>query len=115
MELTTGTKVGARRWPYHAAHVDCWEKPWSGEILDEGDPRAWANSIAFPTDYPDPDLVDAHVEWCREHGLLQTAVPVLWEFGRVYWEDVERLRPYAIDLEEWTEAKWSERQVRRAA
>jgi hypothetical protein len=98
-----GTKVGARRWPYHGAHPGCWGRPWAGVVLALDDPRAWAGSIAFPTATPDPAAVTAHVRKCILAGGC-TEVPVLWTFGaeqKIYWSRPAHLRPYAVDLEEW--------------
>jgi hypothetical protein len=106
--LAVGTLVGARRWPYHAAHPDCWGKPWAGTVLAQDDPRAWQGTLAFPCrdgQQPDPDKVREHVAWCREQGLLRDSVPVLWDFGadgpRAMWERLDSVRPYAADLAEW--------------
>lgn len=46
--MKPGTQVGAERWPYDHAHPDCWQRPLAGEVLEVTDPRAWANTIAFP-------------------------------------------------------------------
>ena len=111
--METGTKVGARRWPYAACHPDCWGRPWAGKTLAVDDPKAWAQSLAFPTAKPKRAEVKAHVERCRAQGLLQDKTPVLWDFGdktRVYWEDTSSLRAYAQDLKEWEEAHAREMQ-----
>lgn len=103
--MNVGTRVGAERWPYSAAHPDCWGQPWAGVVLAKDDPRAWADTLAFrgtPT-----------VEQVREHlarvGGIPSFVPVLWEFGpdgsRCYWEPVASLRTYAEDVAEWKAAK----------
>jgi len=44
--LPVGAEVGAQRWPYHAAHPDCWWRPWKGVVLALDDPRAWSRTIA---------------------------------------------------------------------
>ena len=121
--LPVGTEAGARRWPYHGAHDDCWGKPWKGVVLASDDPRAWRGTIAFPGELGDPpaEKVRAHVAWCHEQGLLSD-VPVAWEFGKVYWErwadgpDSYGVRPYGEDLVNWQRALWNARlAVRRAA
>lgn len=98
-----GARVGAHRWPYSAAHPDCWLKPYAGEVLADDDPRAWAGTIAFPTDDPDPVKVCDHVAWCKSQGLLSDVQPVLWEFGRVHWE--KSLIDYGADYAEWFQAR----------
>lgn len=91
--LEPGTLVGARRWPGTGA------RPWRGLALALDDPRAWAQTLAFPGKHPDPDAVRAHVAACRAQGLLADKQPVLWEFGRVEWEG--EARPYTQDVAEW--------------
>ncbi len=102
--LPIGAAVGARRWAYNAAHPRCWLKPWRGVLLAQTDPRAWRNSVAFPTLRPNREAVAAHVAWCRSWGGMKT-VPVLWDFGArgkvVYWERPENVRAYADDMAEW--------------
>lgn len=107
MNVHEGEKVGAQRWPYAAAHPDCWGRPWAGVVLAQDDPQAWARTLRFTTDSPDPAEVRAWVEHCHAEGLLDSAVPVLWAFDepRVYWQDVAGLRPYADDLAAWFEAR----------
>lgn len=98
--MTPGTKVGARRWPYQAAHPDCWGKPWSGVVLAIDDPRAWENTITFPGRRPTRAEVAAHLD---RVGPVR-GVPVLWAFSdgpQVHWERAESLRPYAEDLADW--------------
>jgi hypothetical protein len=110
-EMPVGTRVGAERWPYHAAHPDCWGKPLAGTVLDKADPRAWAGSLAFPGSNPDPKAVRAHVERQEAAGFLQDGkVPVAWDFGKVYWERTEKLRTYEADVAAW----WTELNQARA-
>lgn len=104
-EIKPGTKVGAERWAYRAAHPGCWLKPWSGVVLDRDDPRAWEGSIAFPSKRPNREAVRAHV---AEHPSLLQKVPVLWNFGgekRVFWESAANVRPYAEDVAAWKAAR----------
>lgn len=68
--LTVGTEVGARRWPYHAAHPDYWGPPWKGVLVAENDPRACEKTLAFPFGRPSQEEVDAHIAWCRSQGLM---------------------------------------------
>jgi hypothetical protein len=101
-EPRPGDIVGAKRWPYHAAHPDCWGQPWSGEVLARNDVRAWAGTVVFPSDEPNADEVALHV--ARHAAVLASELPVLWDFGsyrRVFWERVASLRPYAEDVTEW--------------
>jgi hypothetical protein len=103
--LAVGSEVGARRWPYDAAHPDCWGTPWKGVVLEVDDPRSWAGTFAFPMGAPDPQAVKLHVEVCRGLGL-PLDVPVRWDFGRdgcrVYWEKASDLLPYDDDFAAWT-------------
>lgn len=93
--MNPGTLVGAERWPYDG------RRPWSGIVLDPIDPRAWAGSIAFPVDRPSPLAVACHVAWCETEGLLDDRIPVLWEFGKVYWERPAVVRRYDEDKILW--------------
>ena len=63
----------------------------TGEILSIRDPRAWAGSLAFPVEFPDPEKVDAWVKECLTQGYLRDRVPVLWSFGKIYWENITSL------------------------
>jgi len=106
VKLPVGAVVGARRWPYEGAHPAAWGRPWRGVVLAEDDPRAWANTLAFPRRTPSRDEVRAHIEALQQAGLqLDDRQPVLWEFGAVCWEPVHRLRPYEDDLAEWEAAR----------
>lgn len=103
-----GKRVGAGRWPYSAAHPDCWEKPYEGTVLALDDPRAWAGTSAFPTDKPNAEAVKAHVEWCQEQNLLATELPVLWDFPSgqmVRWEQISSLVTPEEDFTAWTKAR----------
>lgn len=105
--MKPGDVVGAQRWPYSAAHPDCWQPPWKGVVLDIEDPRAWANTLAFPADAPDPQAVRAHVAYCRANipNAFARTVPVIWDFGqhgkKCHWEVVSGLRLYAEDYLDW--------------
>lgn len=59
-----------------------------GTVIADDDPRAWAGSIAFPDASPNADDVRAHVARCRARGDLAPGAhqPVLWDFGKVYWD-----------------------------
>lgn len=106
--IKVGDVVGAERWPYSAAHPDCWQQPWSGMVLAVNDPRAWTNTLRF-LGTPPQEAVDAHVARCQSQGLLQNDVPVLWDFGphgtKVWWEPITSLRPYDQDAEAWRLAR----------
>lgn len=109
--MDVGTKVGARRWPYHAAHPDCWGRPHSGVVLSRRDPRAWQDTMRFAGQLPSQAEVDAIVDAndARCSGQYDT-VPVLWTFGEeqvAYFERIDRLRPYAKDLADWTASLWA--------
>lgn len=103
-ELKVGALVGARRWPYHGAHPDCWGRPHVGVLLGQRDRRAWGRTLAFSEPLPAQAAVDRHVHWCREQVLLTGCVPVLWRFPdgmRVHWEGISGLRPARLHAEEW--------------
>jgi hypothetical protein len=106
--IHVGMKVGAERWPYHAAHPGCWGKPWEGVVLAVDDPRAWTDTLAFPGRTPTQEEVSAHVARFTFTGRT----PVLWDFGphglKAHWERTESLRPYGEDLAAW-EAERAER------
>lgn len=75
-----------------------------GEVLALDDPRAWLGSLAFPGEATQAE-VTAHVAKCeaawafysKGKGTLDgssvwgESVPVLWGFGRVYWEKIRGL------------------------
>ena len=110
MSAAVGSLVGASRWPYACSHPDGWQAPWCGEVLALDDPRAWKGSLAFHGDeLPDAGAVAAHVASLRLRGLLTgSSVPVLWDFGtyaRVWWESAESVRPYALDVRAWEQAR----------
>lgn len=75
------------------------EGPWNhtGVVLALDDVRAWTGTLAFfgPDGYvPPAEQVTAHVEEClRTVPGFARKVPVLWSFGRVYWERLEALYP----------------------
>lgn len=112
-EPKIGDSVGAHRWPYWAAHPDCWGKPWGGVVIALDDPRAWANTLAFPTPDPDPEKVKAHVQWCKSQDLLKDKCAVLWDFeGKAVptFESYGRnsdydVRPYANDFRKWKQER----------
>ena len=63
-----------------------------GTLLALDDVRAWEGSIAFECRKLTQAEVSAHVAWCKSHDLFcDGAQPVLWDFGRVYWD--RRLSP----------------------
>lgn len=99
-----GKRVGARRWPYYGSHPETWGQPHEGTVLAQDDPRAWAETLAFSSKTPDPAAVARHVEHCHEQGLLNTEMPVLWDFPhgqRVLWEKISGLRSAAEDRAAW--------------
>jgi hypothetical protein len=74
-------------------------------VLAVDDPEAWHGTIAFPSGTPTPEAVRKYVEWCLSQGLLKVTVPVRWEFGRVYFERAESLRPYDEDVAQFNEIR----------
>lgn len=82
--MKPGTRVRCR---YRDTHA--------GTVLAKDDPRAWAGSLAFPCDAPDPVAVAAHVARCEAEGLLSDGkLPVLWDFGTLYWDrDLREVQP----------------------
>ena len=73
---------------------------YKGQVLSELDPRAWANTLAFPTATPNPEAVKEHVTRCQRleathYPDTRPRVPVLWDFGRVYWEYIDSLEVVA--------------------
>jgi hypothetical protein len=64
----------------------------TGEVLAVDDPRAWTDTLAFPGRTPTADEVKAHVEQLHIRPLVYDGrVPVLWSFGKVYWETADNL------------------------
>lgn len=108
LSTLVGKRVGAGRWPYSAAHPDCWQKPHEGLVLALDDPRAWAGTTAFPMQKPDAAEVAAHVAWCQEQNLLATELPVLWDFPSgqmVRWESITSLVSPEDDFAAWQKAR----------
>jgi hypothetical protein len=102
--LQIGDRVGARCWPYSAAHPDCWELPLHGILLPRNEPRAWANTLAFVDDQPSQAAVDRHLQWCLAHGLLRGIVPVQWSLTSgvvIRWQSITSLVPAEEDLCAW--------------
>ncbi len=56
-----------------------------GTVLAADDSRAWAGSLKFPELTPDPEAVKEHVQKCKDRGLLDGKIPVLWDSGIVHW------------------------------
>jgi hypothetical protein len=101
--LPPGTEVGAERWPLRGAHPRAWGRPWKGTVLSPEDPRGWRDTLAFPRGEPDPTVMSDLV--ARNPHLGVKYVAVLWEFGKVYWERADALRPCAEDLAAWEAAR----------
>lgn len=103
--LKPGDRVGAGRWPNSYHHPDTWNQPHQGTLLALDDPRAWAGTLAFSSETPDAAAVRTHVAWCRSQGLLSDRQPVLWDFGRAYWENTASLRSCEDDWAAWLKAR----------
>jgi hypothetical protein len=88
--IAPGTEVGMMRWPYQASHPDCWEKPHKGEVLPIDDLLAWHGVPA-----------DEIPEAAARMAAAGEYIPVAWSFGKVYWEPVKSLMPYAEDVAAW--------------
>lgn len=96
------------RWPRVKENPVYWGLPIGGQVLDILDVRAWANTIHFPADNPDPAEVARFAIKAKSDGLLDGIVPVLWKFdnqGRVYWERAASLLLYEDDKILWKAAK----------
>lgn len=103
MTMLTGTEVSTHyRWPCSAFHPDCWEPPHKGVVLANNDPRAWANTLAFPGRTPTQEEVDAHLANLAERNIPLSNTPVLYQFG-VMWDT--EVRPYEEVLAEWQAAR----------
>jgi hypothetical protein len=91
--------------PYQPRMLVCcgYREGHVGRVLRVDDPRAWAGTLAFPESNPDPERVRAHVSWCRATGLLSDGkVPVLWSFGKVYWDrDLRLCSPERAAWHDW--------------
>lgn len=97
-EFAPGTLVGSDRRPFgDGSHAG--GRPWSGVVLARDDPRAWRGTLyAGRRNRFRPGELAAHV---ASHGGMRDRLPVLWEFGKVYWEDASKLVPYAQDAIAW--------------
>lgn len=102
--LEVGDVVGACRWPGVGGHSDSWGKPWMGEVLSEGDPRAWEGRGGV---VGSPSAREIREKLADTRVLRQGLVPVLWHFEvkRVHWERAACLRPYEVDVEAWSESR----------
>lgn len=118
MELKVGMAVGCSyRWPYSAAHPDCWLAPYKGVILAITDPAAWSKTLAFSAEFPDAGKVAKHVEWCLSQGHLKGSVPIRYETDSghfVQWDSVDSLSPYADAVREWRIARAESRGIKVA-
>lgn len=61
-----------------------------GKVLALDDPRAWANTLAFPQDKPNRRAVKEHLLKHPTAGV--TSIPVLYKFG-VQWDRRDALSP----------------------
>jgi hypothetical protein len=105
-----GLEVGAERWPYNHAHPDAWRSPHKGVVLSENDPRAWQDTLTFDG-LPTQAQVDAHLAQLKARGDRDDErVPVLWSFGRAYWERRKSLRPFRDDVRAWEKSRQQARQ-----
>jgi hypothetical protein len=72
-------------------------EPLTGMVLEKNDVRAWAGTMAFGyRQDPSQEEVDKHIKRCKEIdfeiGLKSDErFPVLWEFGKIYWEETDNL------------------------
>ena len=84
------------------ALVVCSYRPsHTGLVLAADDPRAWAGTMAFPdTSLDAPPAAEDVTAHLAKHSALGTPlggkVPVLWSFGRVYWEALDALAPCGL-------------------
>jgi len=60
-----------------------------GTVIAINDPRAWANTMAmgFDNDNPTQEQVDNHLEKLEKRGIVYEKIAVLWDFGKVYFEE----------------------------
>ena len=91
---TPGTKITVG---YRMARKDS-TQPWLettryGIVLAPNDPRAWANTGAFYDRTPSQEEVNAHLAKPTVAQAMSRCqdVPVLWDFGRIYWEPADAL------------------------
>lgn len=82
---------------YAGDRVSCaYRKDHQGTVLDAYDPRVWAGSIAFDGVEPTVESVRKHVDnlrtWAGNPAEWRSRAPVLWDFGKVFWDDVKALR-----------------------
>lgn len=69
-----------------------YRKEHTGIVLAQNNLEAWRGTLAFPRDeLLNQEAVDRHVEWCRNDIFGFDKVPVLWSFGRIYWESPDNL------------------------
>jgi hypothetical protein len=66
-----------------------------GIVLARNDARAWANTLAFPTDSPDPDAVSVHVACCT---FGDDKHPVLYPFGVRWDSSLHRVAEAAVTV-----------------
>lgn len=91
-------RVGSLRIPYSHCSPDCWGTPHLGTLLAQDDPIVWKDSMQFGSGVPGQLEVSEHVRRCHEQGWLRDEVPVLWDFGKVYWSDVGAIHSAEADL-----------------
>lgn len=73
-------------------------QPWlhqahRGATISFDDPRAWSDTLAFPSRTPSQREVQEHLAGLALRGIFlgQKSVPVAWDFGRVFWDSTEAL------------------------
>jgi hypothetical protein len=66
---------------------------WFGYLLPKDSIVAWTNTLAFPNRAPTQKEATARALKNEQNYGPSDTVPVRWEFGRVYHEQIERLIP----------------------
>lgn len=60
---------------------------WQGEVLFRGDARAWGK-------WETPKTIAESLARLDGQEVARPYVPVLWDFGRIYWEEASTLVPW---------------------
>lgn len=102
MQLNIGDKVAS---PYRRNRFN--PAPYEGLVLSPTDRKAWIGTAAGERLTTQSDIA-AHVAYCQANGLLETTLPVLWNFDgkpQVFWERRNTLVSYETEVAEWLKAR----------
>lgn len=102
MQVNIGDKVAS---PYRRTRFI--PAPYEGVVLSPSDPKAWVGTAAGDRLKTNDDI-QSHLAYCQANGLLDSTLPVLWNFDgkpQVFWERRNSLVSYEAEVAEWLKAR----------